>query len=98
LIQTVNALVENLRQCLQLKEKIVTTTTEELEFEKLLLAAKIGEHKATIDNLPSWDILCNTEKNCSDKEFFMVLTEHISDQVSRIQTKLNNFKNIKKNP
>jgi exonuclease III len=97
LSEAINTLVANINQCLQLKEKIECNLTNDCEFEKTLLAAKIGEHKATLDQIPNWDELNNCSKNCCDKDFFMAFTDRISDQVSRVQSKLNKFKNKRKN-
>jgi Reverse transcriptase (RNA-dependent DNA polymerase) len=97
LSEAINTLVANINQCLQLKEKIETNLTNDCEFEKTLLAAKIGEHNATLDQIPNWDALNNCSKNCCDKEFFMAFMDRISDQVSRVQNKLNKLKNKRKN-
>jgi exonuclease III len=97
LFESINTLVANFAQCLQLKEKITTNIETELMFENTLLAAKIGEHNATIDQLPNWETLSNCSKIVCDKEFFRALTDRISEQVSRVQSKLNKYKNQKKN-
>jgi exonuclease III len=97
LFESSNTLVANCTQCLQLKEKITTNIETELVFEQTLLAAKIGEHNATIDQLPNWETLSNCSKMVCDKEFFQALTDRISEQMSRVQCKLNKHKNQKKN-
>jgi exonuclease III len=96
LTNAVNMLSNIFRQCLKLRETIDSQYGNENTYEKLLLAARIREHKLIMEELPDWEILNSLSKRCNDKEFFTALTDRISEKVSGTQQKLNKFKNIRK--
>jgi hypothetical protein len=93
----INVLTANITQCLSIKREHAVNYTGSNAFNYLLLAAKVSEHKIVLETLPSWDELSEMNKTVCDKEFFLALTNHVSDRVSAVQRKLNKYKNLKKN-
>jgi hypothetical protein len=49
-----------------------------------------------MEDVPPWAALGRLKKKCDEKEFFIALTDRITDKVSSMQNKLNRFKNKKK--
>jgi exonuclease III len=92
----INILTANIISYTQLLEKVALNVENNNEYLDLMLAAKCGEHEATLNELPNWDSLSDMPKTCTDGEFFIALTDRISEKVSKIQNKLNRYKNIKK--
>jgi hypothetical protein len=90
LTECINSMTANIIQCLSIKRKHALNYTGESEFNELLLAARVTEHKIQLDSVPHWDTLSNSKKTVDDKEFFLALTNHISDRVSVV---LNKYKN-----
>jgi exonuclease III len=94
LVNAINVLTANITQCLSIKREHASNYTGESEFNDLLMSAKVAEHKLALESVPDWDTLCSLDKTIDDKEFFLALTNHVSDRVSAVQHKLNKYKNF----
>jgi hypothetical protein len=97
LIAAVNSINVIMLRVLELREQIAKNYNGHLDFENHLLSALYAEHKEIMDGLPNFAVINAEKKLCSNKEFFMDLTSHVSQRVSGVQRKLNKYKNLNKN-
>jgi exonuclease III len=97
LITAVNSINVIMLRVLELREQIAKNYNGNMDFENLLLSALYAEHREIMDGLPEFLVINAAKRVCSNKEFFMDLTSHVSLRVSGVQRKLNKLKNLKKN-
>jgi hypothetical protein len=87
-----------LMETVQQLEKIALNVGKDNTLNDMLLSALYAEFSARLELLPSWEILNDALLKCTKKEFFMALTDRLTDKVSSLQVKLTKFKNQKKSP